>query len=311
MPSREFEDEFTGVELDAGLRTCVPVGPFRAALAVSGDLCRVRTTWCTETGPESSRRPAGATKFSDGLEVVEGLRRRLRAHVTALRNRLERPMIANESWTADEWTARMFRDPLRAAMARRLIWHLGRDTPVLALPGADGLRDLNGERVGINPRDRVSLWHPADQPTAQDDWRRRLKGLGVEQPIEQVDREVTLADRSAARLSFAVSKVEQRPFRGFLRSRGWEIPYMGRWFFIGEATRQPTRDGPIAVLDVGLDWESADEAGVIRIGDLGFRSVLGAELDSRPSRPPSSRRPRATCWVRWRQAPGRGRTATQ
>jgi hypothetical protein len=109
-----------------------------------------------------------------------------------------------------------------------------------------------------------------------------LATFGVEQPIEQAAREVTLADPRSAQVSFAVGELlEQRPFRRFLRSRGWEVPYMGRWSFIGEATREVTRHGPIAVLEVDIDWEFAVEADVIRVGDLRFRSVLGADLDSR------------------------------
>ncbi|MGZ6576232.1 MAG: hypothetical protein ACXVHJ_35195 [Solirubrobacteraceae bacterium] len=36
---------------------------------------------------------------------------------------------------------------------------------ILAVPSVDGLRDLTGKRVQINSRDRLSLWHPADEPS--------------------------------------------------------------------------------------------------------------------------------------------------
>jgi hypothetical protein len=55
---------------------------------------------------------------------------------------------------------------------------------------------------------------------------------------------------------------------------------MGRWSFIGEATRELTRHGPTAVLDVGLDSDR-EELDVVAIGALGFRSVLDVELDAR------------------------------
>ena len=108
-----------GVELDAGLRTTVTVGPYRAVLAFGEDLRRVQTTWCEGgTGRELSRRAAGTAQFGDELGAVEDVRRRPRAHVTAFRSRLERAVISSDSWAADDWSARMFRDPLRAAMAR-------------------------------------------------------------------------------------------------------------------------------------------------------------------------------------------------
>ena len=283
IPTGELEDEFAGVELDADLRACVPVGPHHAILgSVSPATCGgCRRSGATRPGANRRGGPPAARSSARTSTPSRMCRRRLRAHVTALRHRLERAMIAGESWTAEEWSARMFGDPLRAAMARLLIWRLECDSPVLVLPGEAGLQDVHGERVAIGLHERVALWHPADKPAAQDVWNRRLATLGVEQPIEQAAREVTLADPRSAQLSFAVGeRVEQRPFRGFLRSRGWEVPYMGRWFFIGEATREVTRHGPIAVLEVDLASDR-EELRVVVTGTLGFRSVLGAPLDAR------------------------------
>lgn len=92
---------------------------------------------------------------------------------------------------------------------------------------------------------------------------------------------MTLADPSAACLSLAAGeRVEQRPFRGLLRSRGGEVPYIGDWFFIGEATREMARGEPIAVLELDLDWEARASDAVV-VGDLRFRSPFESELDTR------------------------------
>jgi hypothetical protein len=281
VPDPELEDEFAGVELNVDLKTLVPVGPYAAVLGVTPDLRRVRTTWRNEAGQESSRRPSRAVEFAEDLEAVEDVRRRLRAHVTALRRRLERAMIAGEPWIAEAWTARMFGDPLRAAMARRLIWRVDCDMPVLVLQGGNGLRNIDGDQVNIRPQTPITLWHPANDPAAQEGWRQRLAELGVTQPIEQAKREVTLADPSRARLLFAVGeRVEQRAFRGFLRNRGWDVPYMGHWFFIGEAAREVVRGEPIAVLTVDLDWEAAEPADIVVVGDLWFRLESGSGVDA-------------------------------
>jgi hypothetical protein len=55
---------------------------------------------------------------------------------------------------------------------------------------------------------------------------------------------------------------------------------MGRWYFAPEATREVTRHGQIAVLDVDVDWEYAKYDTLI-LGELGFRSILESELDAR------------------------------
>jgi hypothetical protein len=281
VPSGELEDAFASVELDRDLRTIVPVGPFHAVLAVTGDLRRVQTTWRDAKGRETSRRPRATAGLDEELEVVQDVTRRLRAHVAVLRRRFEQMMLAGDSWTAEDWSARMFNDPLRAAMSRRLIWRLERDRRVLVLPEQAGLTNVRGGRVRIGPSDHLALWHPADDPAAQADWTNRFTELGLEQPIDQAGREVTLADPGSPQLSFAVGRrVEQIRFRGFLRTRGWEAPYMGRWHFVGEATRELSRHGPAAVLDIDLDWDGEDPD-VVVIGALRFRSVLGAELDAR------------------------------
>lgn len=93
---------------------------------------------------------------------------------------------------------------------------------------------------------------------------------------------MSLADRSRARLLFAVSeRVKQRAFRGFLRNRRWNVPYMGHWFCIDEATGEVERGGPIAVLEVDLAWDAAEPADVVVLGDLHFRSESGSEVDAR------------------------------
>ena len=81
VPDPELEDEFAGVELDIDLRTSVPVGPYAAGLGVTSDLRRVQTTWRDDAGRESSRRPPRTCEFPHDLDVVEDVRRRLRAHV--------------------------------------------------------------------------------------------------------------------------------------------------------------------------------------------------------------------------------------
>ena len=61
--------------------------------------------------------------------------------------------------------------------------------------------------------------------------------------------------------------------------RGWNVPYMGPWFTVPEATREMTRGGPIAVLHLDLPPDKDDERVVLC--ELGFRSVHARELDAR------------------------------
>jgi hypothetical protein len=61
--------------------------------------------------------------------------------------------------------------------------------------------------------------------------------------------------------------------------RGWNVPYMGPWFTVPEATRETTHGGPVAVLHLDLPSDEDDERVVLC--ELGFGSVDARELDAR------------------------------
>lgn len=287
-PLGELEDAFAGVPLDAELRAYVAVGPYEAILAVDGDLRRVHTTWSDpSSGRESARRPPQVAEFIEELETVENTRRRLRAHVTAVRRRFDEVMTVGRSWTIEAWAGRMLGDPLRSAMTRRLVWRVGADPDVLVLLGDEGLCDIDGSPVEVGAQDSIALWHPADDPNARDPWRRMLAERGIAQPIDQLEREVVLADPDSPRLWIAPhARLKQTPFRGFLRDRGWDVPYIGPFFFIGEAKRPMTRYGPTAVLELDIELRPWPEPDRVVVGSLAFRSVVGQELDARTLPPP-------------------------
>lgn len=279
VPLGEFEDTFTGPVVDSELSTDVLIGPFRARLQVTDDLRRVQTSWISEAGRPLAKRPTAARGHPYELSRLDSERRHLRAHVRDLRQRLEDALTSGRSWSAEQWSDRMFSDPLRAAMARRMIWRVEGSAPVLALPEVDGLADVHGRRVPIGARDNVSIWHPADAPGSRGAWQERLRASDVDQPVDQAWREVVLADLDSPALDFAYGKrAKQTAMRGFLLNRGWKVPFLGPYFEVPEATRELTPHGPIAVLDRG--WFEEDPENVA-IWELDFRSVQDVPLDAR------------------------------
>jgi hypothetical protein len=186
-------------------------------------------------------------------------------------------MTTGRLWDVESWVVRMFGDPLRAGMARRLVWRLrSDDATTLALPLVTGLVDADGRPVVLPASATVELWHPAQDPDAQPRWRERLAALGVHQPIDQADRDVVLPD--AVPSVVAGRHVVQGPFRGFLRRRGWSVPYLGRFDDDTEARRVLAPGGPVAVLDLELaDPHDPEE---LVLGELRFRSAGGGFLDA-------------------------------
>lgn len=272
VPLGEFEDTFAGPVLDSELSMDVPIGPFSARLHVTEDLRRVQTAWIGEDGRPFAKRPTAARDHPDALSRLDSERRHLRAHVRDLRMRLEDAMTSGRLWSVEQWVDRMFSDPLRAAMARRMIWRVEGDQDLLAIPGAEGLSDVEGRPAPISAGNIVSLWHPADRPAERDGWRERLQALGIVQPIEQAWREIVLADRESRVLAFAHgARVKQTAIRGFLLDRGWKVPFLGPYFEVPEATREPHAARP------GRGSRSRMVRGRSRErGDLGPRVSLGS-----------------------------------
>ena len=277
IPLGELEDAFGGPQLDSDLALLLPAGPFRARIHISDDLRRVRTAWQTQSGAPRRSRPARAAEYGEQLAHIQAERRRLQSHLSDLRGRLEDAMISGRSWSADQWAARMFADPLRSALARRLVWRFDTaDTSVLALPTANGVEDVAGRAVRVQPDANVELWHPAESPLAQGPWQQRGAEIGLDQPVDQIQREVTIADARRLKVANGVV-VNQRSFRGFLMRRGWHVPYLGPWFTVPEARRELMRGGPEAVLHLDL----ADDGRKVIVRELAFRSVHGRQLDAR------------------------------
>lgn len=110
IPLGELEDAFGGPAVDTDLALTLPVGPLHAHVRVSDDLRRVQTSWRGRSGQLMRSRPARAAEYPEELAVVQAERRRLQAHLSDLRARLEDAMVTGRSWSAEQWVARMFAD---------------------------------------------------------------------------------------------------------------------------------------------------------------------------------------------------------
>jgi hypothetical protein len=208
MPLGELEDAFGGPDVDADLTLELAVGPFHALVRVNDDLRRVRTAWRGRSGGPVRSRPARAVDYPDELLIVQAERRRLQPHLTDLRARLEDAMVSGRSWSAAQWVVRMFADPLRAALARRLVWRFETDgSYVRALAPTMALSTSRGDASSLRLDANVELWHPADSPDVQEPWMRRATETGLNQPVDQISREVTLA--GARRLNISEGAARQ------------------------------------------------------------------------------------------------------
>jgi hypothetical protein len=239
-------------------------GEARAELTV--DALGVRQRWINAAGKSVKSPPAGVREGHDA--DLAAYQRKAKDIATARQMqvlRLEQSWVEERSWTYSDWNANHLQHPLRAPVARALVWRIG-GTTVMA--EAETFTDLGGNICTFAPDSPVQLWHPVSSEIDEVlQWRARIVARGIMQPIKQAHREVyvlTDAERETRTYSnrFAAHILRQYQFRALCHARRWRCSLMGGW----DGWDMPSRDIPrqalraeyhVEVLDWGVPTNSA------------------------------------------------------
>ncbi|MFH8623753.1 DUF4132 domain-containing protein [Streptomyces vietnamensis] len=202
----------------------VRLGDAHGLLEVHG--AKTKLTWTNAKGRQVATVPAAVRRdHADALRELKASAKDIEKMLGAQSDRLDRQFLARRSWNFWTWRERILDHPLVGTLARRLVWALGGETPVL-FDGTD-LRTLEGDPVCATPTATVTLWHPVGRPAAEvQAVRERLERLGVTQPFKQAHREVyplTDAERTTATYSnrFAGHILRQHQLNALAAQRGW------------------------------------------------------------------------------------------
>jgi hypothetical protein len=230
--------------LDVTGRTRIPIGDYEAELAVVGD--EVTLTWFG--GGKRLKSTPAAVKAHPDFKELKTTQKELAALVPTLRYRLERWMIEPRTWTLADLRTRYIDHPLAAPFARRLIFTVDG----YAVTFVDGYPlAVNGKQVDLADDAVLALWHPLHRPATEiAAWRALFAALGVTQPIKQVERELYVADNTAASW-FALRRVRQHQFAALCRERGWTYRLQGRF----DSANNATRSLPASGLEIELEVE--------------------------------------------------------
>jgi hypothetical protein len=243
-------------ELSAALDRTMPVGPGSARLAIATD-GEVSVTWFDADGASRATVPARLKR--EAAPAVALVRREAKSIAQTLATqtaRLERSFVEERRWDVPDFQRHVLAHPLRAHLARRLIWGLteGADQRAL-MPDAAGWLDAAGEPAPEpGPHATVTLWHPIDSTAAEVlAWRRSIERRGVVQPFKQAHREIyvlTDAERATATYSnrFAAHIVKQHQLAALCQSRGWTYRLQGAFDSINAPKCQLPRDAGVAEL---------------------------------------------------------------
>ncbi len=220
LTSEQLEDRTVP---DLGLYAGGPVldyGPRQFRFALAPDL---RPGAKDDRGRLHAALPT-PRKTDDPLLVAEAREsfRLLKAQaaevVAAVCQRLERGLVHQRRWAADDFGRFLVRHPLTGAVARRLVW--GRFAPDGSLAGTFRVTE-EGEYAGPDDRpaavaanDQVGLVHPvqmtADERTA---WAERFADYEVVPPFPQLARPVfDLTEAEAAAVEVMRFNAKQVPY---------------------------------------------------------------------------------------------------
>ncbi|MGC5286323.1 DUF4132 domain-containing protein [Micromonospora sp. DT231] len=217
-------------------RLCARVGPYDAAVEVTGE--KARLAFARDAVALKGVPAAVKQAYGDELKQLRDLAKRVGATLTAERQRVEGLLSEERTWSPSDWSSRFLDHPITSAYGRRLVWETSTDghlwTAGLPRRDSDGwtIADREGRAV---PGDRVRLWHPARATTDEVfAWREHILATGLTQPFKQAFREVYLrtpAEELTHTYSnrFAAHILRYRQANALLRARGWQAGYLGTW----------------------------------------------------------------------------------
>ena len=276
--------------LDAG-RLRATFGSFSAELTVEG-VQQVSLRWFAADGTPRKGEPAEVKRgWPDELKGLKQTVRDVRGALPAQRDRIERLLLSERSWTLRDWRERYLDHPLLSVLTRRLIWQFQAGERTAAGAWLDGVL------VGADDRPldwladdaRVQLWHPIGcEPATVLAWREWLERHAVTQPFKQAHREIYLltdAERETGTYSnrFAAHILRQHQFQALCRQRGWRYALQGAWDSHNVPTLVLPHWGLAAELWVEPifgDRDSMSDAGIclyVTTDQVRFTSIDGGE----------------------------------
>jgi hypothetical protein len=255
-------------------------GEFAAEIVVAG-IQEIEVQWYGADGKPRKSEPAEVKRqYAEELTALKRTVDELRKTLPAQRDRIERILMSERSWTYAAWTERYLDHPLLSLVSRRLIWRFEVDGRSLLGAWHDGvIVDAGDNRPeGLGDETRVRLWHPIDADAATvESWQHWLERHQVTQPFKQAHREVyvlTDAERRSETYSnrFASHILRQHQLQALCQQRGWLYRLQGSF----DGANVPTLELPAWDLAVEF-WVEAIEEGEETMSPSGISLYAGSD----------------------------------
>jgi hypothetical protein len=255
-------------------------GEHAAEIVVSG-VQEIEVEWYGADGKPRKSEPAEVKRqYADEVNALKRTVDDLRKALPAQRDRIERILMTERSWTYPAWKERYLDHPLLSLISRRLIWRFESDgRNVLGAWLGDAIVDADDHRLDwLEAETRVRLWHPIDADAATvEAWQHWLERHQVTQPFKQAHREVyvlTDAERATETYSnrFAGHILRQHQFQALCQQRGWLYRLQGSF----DGANVPTLELPAWDLTVEF-WVEAIEEGEETVSPSGISLYVGSD----------------------------------
>lgn len=212
-------------------------GDYRATVTITS-VGKVETQWAKADGSPLKTEPAAVKKeLATDLKALKSTVADIAKNTTAQRDRLDRSMVLNRSWTWDRFTMYYAEHGLMSFLTKQLIWTIEKgEQSADVFYQNEGWADLNGNRIDwIDDTTLVRLWHPVAKPVDNVlAWRNFLTSNEIRQPLKQAFREVYLltdaelntrvySNRMAAHI------LKQHQFNTLAKGRGWRYSLLGAY----------------------------------------------------------------------------------
>ncbi len=205
------------------------LGEYKSILEINS-VGKSEMKWFRLDGKQQKAVPSSIkVEYAAELTSLKDTQKQLDQTIATQRDRLDRMMRSNRSWTMDNFNRYYIKHPLMRLLSERIIWDFKAEGVIQsAMFVNQQWVNQHHQVVAITAESSVSLWHPATKPIKEiTEWRDFVSTNEIRQPFKQAFREVyllteaeintrTYSNRMAAHI------LKQHQFNSLAKGRGWK-----------------------------------------------------------------------------------------
>ncbi|NJL13745.1 MAG: DUF4132 domain-containing protein [Microscillaceae bacterium] len=210
---------------------------YRAVLAIKS-LQKTELQWLRPDGQPQKTEPVFMKQnHPEDLKTLKETARQIPKMLTAQRDRLDRNLVADRTWSYAAFQKYYFEHGLMHFLTTRLIW-------VFEI-GGKAYEGFYLHQTWVNAREEalppveqaqsVRLWHPVAYSPAQiQDWRNFMNRHEIQQALKQAFREIYLLTEAEINTRYysnrmAAHILKQHQFNALAKIRGWKYSLLGAY----------------------------------------------------------------------------------